>query len=122
MVKPLLVLTDYHDSYGAAGAFEAKNALLWCHIPHMYPILVSLGDPDVFEDVKQTKTREVFVESTTDKDLHKAFQVASEHLQVCTKHSHVPHSALLQRNGLMMLRRWLCSQAILKQAVEDVEF
>ena len=82
VVKPLIVLADYHESYGPAEAWEAKNALLWCQISNLHPILVSFGDPDLFEEVKQTKTREVFVESTSDEDLHKAFQVAGEFVLV----------------------------------------
>ena len=82
VIKPLLVLTDMHQVYGIAEAFDVKNALLWCEIPCLSPILISAGDPDVFDDIRQTKTREVFVESTADEDLSRAFQVAGEHLQV----------------------------------------
>lgn len=98
VIKPLLVLTDIHREYGSAEAFEAKNALLWCEIPLLSPILISTGDPDVFDDVRQTKTREVFVETTSDNDLRKAFQVVGEHMQVChasTIHS-IPSSLQLQ--------------------------
>ena len=82
VVKPLIVLSDYHESYGPGEAWEAKNALLWCQISNLHPILIAFGDPDLFEEVKQIKTREVFVESTSDEDLHKAFQVAGELVQV----------------------------------------
>ena len=96
VVKPLIVLADYHETYGPAEAWEAKDALLWCQISNLHPILISFGDPDLFEEVKQTKTREVFVESTSDEDLHTAFQVAGEFVQV----RHGPYWIIISSLGL----------------------